>query len=58
MARAQSASLDRKKLFADPVLVTTIVVLITFLAVFILYPLAILIDRYFPFLLGKAYKRR
>ncbi len=43
MARAQSASLDRKKLFADPVLVTTIVVLITFLAVFILYPLAILL---------------
>jgi len=43
VARAQSASLDRKKLFADPVLVTTIVVLITFLAVFILYPLAILL---------------
>ena len=43
MARAQSASLDRKKLFGDPVMVTTIVVLITFLTLFILYPLAILL---------------
>ncbi len=43
MARAQSAALDRKKLFGDPVLVTTIVVLITFLTLFILYPLAILL---------------
>lgn len=43
MARAQSASLDRKKLFADPVMVTTIVVLIAFLTLFILYPLAILL---------------
>ena len=43
MAKGQSASLDRKKLFADPVMVTTIVLLITFLTVFILYPLAILL---------------
>ena len=43
MAKAQSASLDRKKLFADPVMITTIVLLITFLALFILYPLAILL---------------
>ena len=43
MARAQSAALDRKKLFGDPVMVTTIVVLITFLTLFILYPLAILL---------------
>lgn len=43
MARRQGASLDRKKLMADPVMVTTIVVLITFLTVFILYPLAILL---------------
>ena len=43
MARGQGASLDRRKLLADPVMVTTIVVLITFLAVFILYPLAILL---------------
>ena len=43
MARAQSASLDRKKLFGDPVMVTTIVVLIAFLTLFILYPLAILL---------------
>ncbi len=43
MARAQSASLDRKKLMGDPIMVTTIVVLITFLTLFILYPLAILL---------------
>ena len=43
MARAQSASLDRKKLFGDPVMITTIVVLIAFLTLFILYPLAILL---------------
>ena len=43
MARGQGASLDRRKLLADPVMVTTIVVLITFLAIFILYPLAILL---------------
>ncbi len=43
MAKGQGASLDRKKLMADPILVTTIVVLITFLTLFILYPLAILL---------------
>ena len=43
MARNQSAALDRKKLMADPIMVTTIVVLITFLTLFILYPLAILL---------------
>ncbi|NBI65466.1 iron ABC transporter permease [Pseudoflavonifractor sp. 60] len=43
MARSQSAVLDRKKLMADPILVGTIVVLITFLTLFILYPLAILL---------------
>ncbi|MBO7336536.1 MAG: ABC transporter permease subunit, partial [Lachnospiraceae bacterium] len=43
MAKGQSASLDRKKLLGDPVLVTTIVLLIVFLTVFILYPLAILL---------------
>ena len=43
MARSQSAALDRKKLMADPVMVGTIVVLITFLTLFILYPLAILL---------------
>ena len=43
MARSQSAALDRKKLMADPIMVTTIVVLITFLTLFILYPLAILL---------------
>ena len=43
MATAQSAALERKKLLADPIMVTTIVVLIAFLSLFILYPLAILL---------------
>ena len=43
MATRQSASLDRRKLMADPIMVTTIVVLIAFLTLFILYPLAILL---------------
>ena len=42
MAKSQGARLDRSKLLADPILVTTIVVLIAFLTLFILYPLAIL----------------
>ena len=43
MARGQGAALDRKKLMADPIMVTTIVVLISLLTLFILYPLAILL---------------
>ena len=43
MATNQGTRLDRKKLMADPVMVTTIVVLIAFLTLFILYPLAILL---------------
>ena len=43
MNKKQGAALDRKKLMADPILVTTIVVLIAFLTLFILYPLAILL---------------
>ena len=43
MAKAQSAALDRKKLMGDPIMVTTIVLLIAFLTLFILYPLAILL---------------
>ncbi len=43
MASRQSAALERKKLLADPIMVTTIVVLITFLTLFILYPLAVLL---------------
>ena len=43
MAKTQSAQLDRKKLMGDPILVTTIVVLIAFLTLLILYPLAILL---------------
>ena len=39
----QGAALDRKKLMADPIMVTTIVLLITFLTLFILYPLVILL---------------
>lgn len=40
--RSQSSHLDFKKMMGDPILVSTIVVLITFLTLFILYPLAIL----------------
>ncbi|MBQ6451341.1 MAG: iron ABC transporter permease [Solobacterium sp.] len=43
MAKSQSKELERKKFFADPIMVTTIVVLIVFLTLFILYPLAILL---------------
>ena len=43
MATRQGAALDRKKLLGDPIMVTTIVVLIAFLTLFILYPLAILL---------------
>lgn len=43
MATSQGSKLDRKKLMADPIMVTTIVVLIAFLTLFILYPLAILL---------------
>lgn len=43
MAKGQGAALDRKKFYGDPILVTTIVVLIAFLTLFILYPLAILL---------------
>ena len=48
MATRQSAALDRKKLLADPIMVSTIVVLITFLTLFILYPLAaLLVDSFY-----------
>ena len=43
MAKSQSAALERKKLFADPVLMTAIIVLVVFLALFILYPLVVLL---------------
>ena len=43
MAKSQSARLDRKKLLGDPIMVTSIVLLIAFLTLFILYPLAILL---------------
>ena len=54
MARTQGAALDRKKLMGDPILVTTIVVLITFLTLFILYPLAILLVDSFVATAGSA----
>ena len=43
MARGQNARLERKKFFSDPILVTMIVVLVAFLALFILYPLLMLL---------------
>ena len=43
MARSQSASLDRKKFFGDPVLVVTVAALSIFLLLFIVYPLAMLL---------------
>lgn len=43
MARKQSARLDQKKLWGDPVLMVTIILLILFLALFILYPLIMLL---------------
>ncbi len=43
MSKRQSANLDRRKLMADPIMMGTIIVLITFLTIFIVYPLAILL---------------
>ncbi|MGN0747160.1 MAG: ABC transporter permease [Aristaeellaceae bacterium] len=43
MKKRQSAALERRKFFADPVLVATIVLLIVLLTLFILYPLAMLL---------------
>ena len=43
MARKQSAELERKKFFSDPILVSMIVVLLVFLALFIMYPLLMLL---------------
>ena len=42
-AHTQSKRLDRKKFFGDPLMVSTIGVLLIFLALFILYPLATLL---------------
>ena len=61
MATRQGAALDRKKLLGDPVMVTTIVVLIAFLTLFILYPLArLLVDSVYgpeTGLTGSVFKR-
>ena len=43
MKTRQSAALERKKFFADPVMVATITLLTVLLALFILYPLAMLL---------------
>ncbi len=42
-APSQGKRLDRKKLFGDPIMVSTIIVLLIFLLLFILYPLATLL---------------
>ena len=48
MATTQSAQLERKKFFADPIMITMIGVLLVFLTLFILYPLLmVLIDSFF-----------
>ena len=43
MSGRQSAELERKKFFSDPILISMIVVLLVFLALFILYPLLMLL---------------
>ncbi len=43
MASSQSVRLERKKFFSDPFLISMIVVLLIFLALFILYPLLMLL---------------
>ena len=43
MSFSQRKELDRKKLFADPFLITVIVGIFLFLILFILYPLSILL---------------
>ncbi|MBR2765025.1 MAG: iron ABC transporter permease [Blautia sp.] len=43
MANNQNARLERRKFFSDPILVSMIVILIVFLALFILYPLLMLL---------------
>lgn len=43
MAGSQNARLERKKFFSDPILVGMIIVLLIFLALFILYPLLMLL---------------
>ncbi len=42
-AKRNSAALDRKKMFGDPILVSTIAVLLIFLVLFIVYPLFVLL---------------
>ena len=39
----QSKQLERKKLLGDPIMITTLVLLVTLLTIFILYPLAVLL---------------
>ncbi len=47
-AKGNSAALDRKKLFGDPILVGTIAILLVFLVLFIVYPLfVLLIDSFY-----------
>lgn len=44
MTKSQSAKLERKKFFSDPILVSVIVVLLVFLFLFIVYPLFMLLS--------------
>ncbi|MCR5735791.1 MAG: iron ABC transporter permease [Lachnospiraceae bacterium] len=47
-AKGNSAALDRKKMFGDPILVGTIAILLVFLVLFIVYPLfVLLIDSFY-----------
>ena len=43
MAGNQSKALERKKMMADPILLSAIVILLVFLCLFILYPLFVLL---------------
>lgn len=44
MSNLQGKSLDRKKLFADPVIISAIILIFVFLLLFIVYPLVILLS--------------
>ncbi|MDO4546910.1 MAG: iron ABC transporter permease [Clostridia bacterium] len=47
MAKSRSARLDRKKLFADPVIIFAIILVLAFLVLFIVYPLGMILTQSF-----------
>ena len=47
MASARSRQLDRKKLFADPVMIFAIIVVLAFLLLFVVYPLCTILTQSF-----------